>query len=83
MKLPTLSWPTAVLLSVVVAALAAAYLAGPSLGVPEESHTAFVAGVGAVGALLLAGARALFSKDADHDGSPALLDANDNDPEVQ
>ena len=78
-----IQWPTVAALAVVVAAVLAAYLAGPALGVPEESHAQLVAGVGVVGSLLLAAMRSLLSTDADGDGTPALTDSDDHDPEVQ
>lgn len=66
-------WPTAIVLVVVVVVLAAAYLFGPMLGVPVGSHEALVAGVGAVGALVLAYMRGVLSRDEDHDGVPDAL----------
>ena len=59
---------TLYLLIAVLIAILLAYLFGPTLGVPEESHAALVAGVGSCGGLLLALAHRLFLRDSDGDG---------------
>ena len=76
-------WPLTVVVSVALVAFAAVTLAGPSLGVDAEALAEvrrWAAGIGSAAASMLL---PLLARDADRDGSPALLDANDNDPEVQ
>lgn len=65
---------TLILACVAGGLLLAAYLAGPPLGVPPESHAALVAGIGALGGLALAFVRPLLSRDADGDGIPDVID---------
>lgn len=72
-QLKRLNGYTAAVLIVVIVAITVAYLAGPSLGVPEESHSKLVAGIGAVGALVLAWMRGLLSRDQDNNGVPDVL----------
>jgi hypothetical protein len=49
-----IQWPTAIVTVVFVLAITAAYLAGPALGVPEDSHKALVAGIGVLAVPVLA-----------------------------
>ena len=49
-----IQWSTVVVLIVVIAAVWSAFLFGPALGVPEDSHKSLVAGVGVAGASVLA-----------------------------
>lgn len=79
-KKQKIQWPTALVLCVVVLSLAAAYLLGPSLGVPEESHETLVAGVGLIGSAALAFMRGILSHDKDGDGIPDLIDGKTNPP---
>ncbi len=51
------TWSTVAALGVVAVALLVAYLAGPALGVPGESHPALGAGLGAGDAPVRAAAR--------------------------
>tara|TARA_R100000808_G_scaffold18489_1_gene40495 strand:+ start:2302 stop:2517 length:216 start_codon:yes stop_codon:yes gene_type:complete len=60
MKLTDINWPTAIATIVVVLAVGAAYLFGPSLGVSEEGQAQLLAGIGAVGGVVLAALNSLF-----------------------
>ncbi len=71
-----IQWPTAIVLIVTIVALAVVYLAGPSVGVPDESHSTVVTGIAALGALVLASMQKLIGGDKDRDGIPAILDAD-------
>ncbi len=75
-----IQWPTAAALIVVVIVIGAAYLFGPSLGVDPDTHASFVAGVGAVGAFILATMRSVLGKDKDHDGIPDIVDGRTDPP---
>ena len=78
-----IQWPTAIVLVAVVLAVMSAYLFGPALGVPEESHASLVAGLGVIGSLILANMRGLIAvlkKDKDGDGLPDFLDGKTNPP---
>jgi len=67
------SWPTAIVLIVALVALAAAYLAGPSLGVPAESHAELVGALGALAAIVLGLMRSILGRDEDGDGTPDVF----------
>ncbi len=53
-QMKRIQWPTAIVMVVFMLAITAAYLAGPALGVPEDSHKALVAGIGLLAAPALA-----------------------------
>ena len=73
-----IQWSTAALLIAVLFLLAAAYLFGPALGVPEESHVALVTGLAALcaSALAIVGPVVVrvLAKDTDGDGIPDAWD---------
>ena len=78
-----ITWPTAAVAMVAIAAGACVVLFGQRLGMDPETHAEWSAAAlaGAVG--LVAFLRPLITRDADGDGAPALTDADDNDPGVQ
>lgn len=61
-QLAKIEWPTAITMIVVVLTVGAAYLFGPALGVSEDAHSQLVAGIGAVGSILLAAMRGLLDR---------------------
>lgn len=81
-------WSVVVLLCVVFILLFSAYAFGPALGVPPESHLAFVAGVGAICSTVFAFISPVATKviaqamkDDDDDGVPNFLDRKTPEPD--
>lgn len=74
-----IEWSTAAVLITVVVALAAVVLAGPAAGLSESAQEQVLAGVGALGALVLAAMKALLGKDADGNGTPDILERGRED----
>ncbi len=69
-----ISWPTAAVLIVALVVIGALYLAGPALGVPPGSHTEVVTAFAGLSAIALAFMRSLFTKDANQNGTPDILE---------
>ena len=81
-----ITWPTAAVTMALIAAAACVLLFGRQLGMSEDVHTRLTLGALAVATFAAAQLRPLFVRavrDADGDGSPAALDKDDADPEVQ
>jgi len=73
-----ISWPTALVLAIAIAGVAAAYLFGPMLGVPPDMHAEFVAGAGAFGALATSFMRQMLTRDDNHNGIADVLERPSN-----
>lgn len=78
-----ISWPTAAVLLAGVVFLAVAFLAGPSVGIPEDSYKAIVSAVGALFLILLAAMRSLFLGDDDNDGRENWRDSTPDGEETE
>lgn len=61
-QMQRIQWPTAIVLVVFVLAITAAYLAGPALGVPDESHKSLMAGLGVLGMFVLSKMRSVLPR---------------------
>lgn len=75
-----IQWPTAIVMIVALLILGAAYLAGPSLGVPAESHVQLMSALSGFFMLVLGVMRSVFTKDSDGDGLPDALDRPTPEP---
>ena len=77
-----IQWPTAIVLVAFFVAISVAYLAGPSLGVPEDSHAKLVGGLGILGIAIANYMQPVFTKiltkDSDEDGLPDIVDSTPN-----
>lgn len=69
-----ISWPTALVLSLVVVAVTVAALVGPKLGLPAEYHIGLLASLAGFGAFVLSQLRPLITRDDDGDGIVNIFD---------